>query len=98
MDHRAGAVSIHVYSPPIRAIGHYDLHDGQLHRTQGPPDLPSPPSAALYQAPHPPADADPAGHGVAAGLCRYGGCHRDHTACLTVRDRPALRRRAHSRR
>ena len=36
MDHQAGAVTIHVYSPPIRAIGHYDLQDGQLRRTPGP--------------------------------------------------------------
>jgi hypothetical protein len=55
MDHQAGAVTIHVYSPPIRAIGHYDLHDGQLRRTQGLPDQPSPPSATLYEALHPPA-------------------------------------------
>jgi hypothetical protein len=74
MDHQAGAVTIHVYSPPIRAIGHYDLHDGQLHRTQGPPDQPSPPSAALYEALHPPAGADPADRGAAASLCRHGGC------------------------
>jgi hypothetical protein len=73
MDHHAGAVTIHVYSPPIRAIGHYDLHHGQLRRTQGSPDQPSPPSAALYEALHAPAGADPAGHGVAASLCRYGG-------------------------
>ncbi len=54
MDHEAGAVTIHVYSPPIRAIGHYDLDDGQLRRTEGLPDQPSPPSAALYEAMHPP--------------------------------------------
>ena len=54
MDHEAGAVTVHVYSPPVRAIGHYDLHDGQLRRTQIPPDQPSPPSAALYAAIHPP--------------------------------------------
>jgi hypothetical protein len=24
MDHQAGAVTVHVYSPPIRAIGHYE--------------------------------------------------------------------------
>jgi hypothetical protein len=53
MDHDAGAITIHVYSPPIRAIGHYDLDDGQLRRTQGLPDDPSPPSTALYQALHP---------------------------------------------
>ena len=54
MDHEAGAVTVHVYSPPIRVIGHYDLHDGQLRRTQIPPDQPSPPSDALYAALHPP--------------------------------------------
>jgi hypothetical protein len=59
MDHQAGAITIHVYSPPIRAIGHYDLHDGQLRRTPGLPDEPSPPSGALYAALH-----RPAGHGV----------------------------------
>jgi len=66
MDHQAGAVTIHVYSPPVRAIGHYDLHDGQLRRTQGLPDQPSPPSGALYEALHPPAGADPASHREAA--------------------------------
>jgi hypothetical protein len=53
MDHQAGAITIHVYSPPIREIGHYDLHDGQLRRTPGRPDDPSPPSGALYAALHP---------------------------------------------
>jgi hypothetical protein len=57
MDHEAGAVTIHVYSPPIQAIGHYDLRDGQLRRTQLRPDQPSPPSAALYEALHRPAGA-----------------------------------------
>ena len=60
MDHEAGAVTIHVYSPPIRAIGHYDLQDGQLRRTQLGPDEPSPPSAALFEAMHPPVQADAA--------------------------------------
>ena len=78
MDHQAGAVTIHVYSPPIRAIGHYDLRHGQLRRTQGLPDQPSPPSAALFEALHPPAGADPAGHGVAAGLWRRGVRDRPH--------------------
>jgi len=62
MDHEAGAITIHVYSPPIRAIGHYDLDRGQLRRTQGRPDQPSPPSVALYAALHPPTDADPDTH------------------------------------
>jgi hypothetical protein len=60
MDHEAGAVTIHVYSPPIRAIGHYDLQDGQLRRTQLGPDEPSAPSAALFEAIHPPVRADAA--------------------------------------
>jgi hypothetical protein len=52
MDHQAGAITIHVYSPPIQSIGHYDLRDGQLRRVPGAPDQPSPPSGALYQALH----------------------------------------------
>jgi hypothetical protein len=68
MDHEAGAVTIHVYSPPIRAIGHYDLDDGQLRRTRIPPDQPSPPSDALYAAIHPlprrSASASPASAGA----------------------------------
>jgi hypothetical protein len=59
MDHQAGAITIHVYSPPIRAIGHYDLDGGQLRRTVGLPDEPSPPSGALYEALHSRADAAP---------------------------------------
>jgi Cysteine dioxygenase type I len=53
MDHQAGAITIHVYSPPIQSIGHYDLSDGQLRRVPGLPDEPSPPSTALYEAMHP---------------------------------------------
>ena len=30
MEHDRGAVTIHVYSPPISAIGHYDVVDGEL--------------------------------------------------------------------
>ena len=36
MDHAAGAVTIHVYSPPIQSIGHYELVDGELRRTPVP--------------------------------------------------------------
>lgn len=66
MDHQAGAVTIHVYSPPLRAIGHYDLDHGQLRRTHRLPDQPSPPSAALHAALHQPAGASPVGHSLAA--------------------------------
>lgn len=47
MDHDAGAITIHVYSPPIRAIGCYELVDGELRRTPAGPDDPSPASPAL---------------------------------------------------
>ena len=47
VDHHAGAVTIHVYSPPLRSIGHYDVVDGELRRSSGSPDEPSPPSRAL---------------------------------------------------
>jgi hypothetical protein len=47
MEHERGAVTIHVYSPPIRAIGHFDVEDGELRRTPGSPDEASPPSPGL---------------------------------------------------
>jgi cysteine dioxygenase type I len=47
MEHERGAVTIHVYSPPIRAIGHYDVEDAELRRTPGSPDEASPPSPGL---------------------------------------------------
>ena len=50
MEHERGAVTIHVYSPPIEAIGHYDLIAGALHRQAGPPDAGSPPSPGLSDA------------------------------------------------
>jgi hypothetical protein len=50
MEHERGAVTIHVYSPPIETIGHYDLIDGALHRHAGPPDEGSPPSPGLANA------------------------------------------------
>ncbi len=50
MEHDRGAVTIHVYSPPISAIGHYDVVDGELRRESGPPDQGSPPSPALSAA------------------------------------------------
>jgi len=47
MDHDAGAITIHVYSPPLRAIGYYEIVDGLLQRTPGPPDEASPESPRL---------------------------------------------------
>jgi hypothetical protein len=56
MDHKAGAITVHVYSPPLRAIGYYEIVDGLLQRTPGPPDEPSPPSPELLHS----LDATPA--------------------------------------
>lgn len=53
MEHDAGAITVHVYSPPIRSLGHYELVDGMLQRTPGGPDDPSPPSPALLAAADP---------------------------------------------
>jgi Cysteine dioxygenase type I len=50
MEHDPGAVTIHVYSPPIREIGHYEVVEGELRRTPGAPDEGSPPSPALSDA------------------------------------------------
>jgi hypothetical protein len=50
MEHDAGAVTIHVYSPPLREIGHYDLENGELRRRPGPPDEPSATSLRLLRA------------------------------------------------
>jgi hypothetical protein len=59
MDHEAGALTVHVYSPPLREIGHYELVDGRLSRTPIPGDQPSPPSPALFEAIHGHAPAEP---------------------------------------
>lgn len=50
MEHDRGAVTIHVYSPQISAIGHYEIVDGELRRQPGPRDEGSPPSPALSAA------------------------------------------------
>jgi histidine ammonia-lyase len=50
MEHEPGAITVHVYSPPIRSLGHYELVDGMLQRTPGGPDDPSPPSPDLLSA------------------------------------------------
>jgi len=52
MDHDAGSITIHVYSPPLRAIGYYEVIDGLLQRTPGPPDEASPESPRLLAALH----------------------------------------------
>jgi hypothetical protein len=50
MEHDPGAVTIHVYSPPLRAVGHYELADGELRREPRPADEPSGPSPGLLSA------------------------------------------------
>jgi hypothetical protein len=50
MDHDAGAITVHVYSPPLRAIGHYEIVEGELHRIPGPADEGSLPSPELLRA------------------------------------------------
>ena len=47
VEHEPGAVTIHVYSPPLTSIGHYDVVDGELRRYSGAPDEGSPPSPEL---------------------------------------------------
>lgn len=47
MEHEPGAVTIHVYSPPLKEIGHYDVVDSELRRRAGLPDEASPPSPGL---------------------------------------------------
>jgi hypothetical protein len=47
MNHDVGAVTVHVYSPPLRAIGYYEIVGGLLQRTLGPPDEASPESPRL---------------------------------------------------
>jgi hypothetical protein len=47
VDHLEGAVTVHVYSPPLSSIGHYELVDGELRRVAGAPDEVSPPSHEL---------------------------------------------------
>lgn len=49
MDHDAGAITVHVYSPPLRAIGYYEVVGGLLQRTPGPPDDGSPESPRLLE-------------------------------------------------
>lgn len=50
VDHERGAVTIHVYSPPLGEIGHYEIVDGELQRHAGRPDEVSPASPELTAA------------------------------------------------
>jgi hypothetical protein len=50
MEHDPGAITIHVYSPPLHAVGHYELRDGELRREACPADEPSGPSPELLSA------------------------------------------------
>ncbi len=47
MEHDPGAITVHVYSPPIRSIGEYELEDGELRRRPVAPDEPSAASPRL---------------------------------------------------
>jgi hypothetical protein len=44
MIHDAGSTTVHVYSPPLRAIGDYAVVGGELRRVTHAPDEMSPPS------------------------------------------------------
>jgi hypothetical protein len=50
MEHEPGAITIHVYSPPIRSIGEYELENGELRRRPVEPDEPSAASPHLLAA------------------------------------------------
>ena len=50
MDHAPGAVTVHVYSPPIAEHRPLRPRRRELHRVAGAPDAPSPPSGALLDA------------------------------------------------
>jgi hypothetical protein len=59
MEHERGAVTFHVYSPPLQTIGHYEVVEGELRRWPGPADEVSPPSPALAAALETPVSGDP---------------------------------------
>jgi hypothetical protein len=50
VTHLPSTVTVHVYAPPLREIGHYEVIDGELHRHAGRADETSPPSPALLAA------------------------------------------------
>ena len=47
MIHDAGSRTVHVYSPPLRAIGDYTVVDGELRRVTHAPEDMSPPSVGF---------------------------------------------------
>src|SRR6202451_993228 len=51
MDHDAGSVTVHVYSPPLRSIGYYEVVGGLLQLTPRPPAYASPKIPRLLPAP-----------------------------------------------
>jgi Cysteine dioxygenase type I len=50
VEHARGTVTIHVYAPPLREIGHYEVVEGELRRDARPADEVTPPSPALASA------------------------------------------------
>jgi uncharacterized protein YjlB len=50
VEHERGTVTIHVYAPALREIGHYEIVDGELRRDPRPADEVTPPSPALAAA------------------------------------------------
>jgi hypothetical protein len=50
VTHLPGTVTVHVYAPPLREIGHYEIADGELQRHAGRADETSPPSPDLLAA------------------------------------------------
>jgi Cysteine dioxygenase type I len=50
MEHEPGAITVHVYSPPIGSIGEYELEDGELRRRPVARDEPSAASPRLLAA------------------------------------------------
>jgi hypothetical protein len=58
MEHEPGAITVHVYSPPIRSIGEYELDGGELRRRAVAPDEPSGASPRLLAALEPPVSSE----------------------------------------
>jgi len=50
VEHEPGTVTIHVYAPPLREIGQYEVVDGELQRQSGSAEETSPASPGLVDA------------------------------------------------